>query len=69
MSLAKATLLASVGAALVGFKYSFVYLGLGVEAISGIAPKNRGTVMGEYTAFLDVAMAVGGPLWLGPVVM
>lgn len=65
--LAKTSLLASAGAALAGFGYSLVYPGLGVEAVSGITPKNRGMAMGIYTAFLDVAMAVGSPAlgWVG----
>jgi MFS family permease len=67
MWLARTTLLASAGAALAGFGYSLVYPGLGVEAVGGIAPKNRGLAMGIYTAFLDVAMAVGSPAlgWVG----
>jgi len=67
IGLARSTLLASAGAALAGFGYSLVYPGLGVEAVSGITPKNRGLAMGIYTAFLDVAMAVGSPAlgWVG----
>jgi predicted MFS family arabinose efflux permease len=67
MWLAKTTLLASAGAAIAGFGYSLVYPGLGVEAVSGIKPKNRGIAMGIYTAFLDVAMAIGSPAlgWVG----
>jgi MFS family permease len=67
MWLAETMLLASAGAAIAGFGYSLVYPGLGVEAVSGIAPKNRGIAMGIYTAFLDVAMAIGSPAlgWVG----
>ncbi|MEN8505014.1 MFS transporter [Paraburkholderia sp. DD10] len=67
MWLAKTSLVASVGAAVAGFGYSLVYPGLGVEAVSGIAPKNRGMAMGVYTVFLDVAMAIGSPAlgWVG----
>ncbi|SAK79609.1 major facilitator transporter [Caballeronia hypogeia] len=67
MWLANTTLLASAGAALAGFGYSLVYPGLGVEAVRGITPKNRGMGMGVYTVFLDVAMAVGRPAlgWVG----
>ncbi|OLL28638.1 arabinose transporter [Burkholderia sp. SRS-W-2-2016] len=65
--LANTSLLASAGAALAGFGYSLVYPGLGVEAVSNITPQNRGMAMGIYTAFLDVAMAVGSPAlgWVG----
>jgi MFS family permease len=67
MWLARTSLVASVGAAVAGFGYSLVYPGLGVEAVSGITPKNRGMAMGLYTAFLDVAMAIGSPAlgWVG----
>ena len=65
--LAGTSLVASVGAAFAGFGYSLVYPGLGIEAISGSTPQNRGMVMGIYTAFLDVAMAIGSPTlgWIG----
>jgi MFS family permease len=67
MWLAKTTLLASLGAALSGVGYSLVYPGLGVEAVRTIASNNRGMAMGLYTAFLDVAMALGSPFlgWVG----
>lgn len=65
--LASSSFVASVGAAFAGFGYSLVYPGLGIEAISDASPQNRGMVMGIYTAFLDVAMAVGSPVlgWVG----
>lgn len=67
MWLAGSSLVASAGAALAGFGYSLVYPGLGIEAISSSTPQNRGMVMGIYTAFLDVAMAIGSPAlgWIG----
>lgn len=67
MWLATTAFVASVGAGLAGFGYSLVYPGLGAEAVSGITPKNRGMAMGIYTAFLDIAMAVGSPAlgWVG----
>ena len=61
MWLATNAVIASVGAAIAGFGYSLVYPGLGVEAVRGTSPENRGLAMGIYTAFLDVAMAVGSP--------
>ncbi|TYL43887.1 MFS transporter [Dickeya sp. ws52] len=65
--LASTSLVASVGAAFAGFGYSLVYPGLGIEAINSSSPQNRGMVMGIYTAFLDVAMAIGSPAlgWVG----
>ncbi|ESK37291.1 hypothetical protein P256_02346 [Acinetobacter nectaris CIP 110549] len=59
---AKNALTASVGAALAGLGYSLVYPGLGVEAMAKATSQNRGIAMGIYTAFLDVAMALGGPM-------
>lgn len=61
MWLARNSLVASAGATLAGFGYSLVYPGLGVEAVRGTSPENRGLAMGIYTAFLDVAMAIGSP--------
>lgn len=61
MWLSRNAMIASVGAAVAGFGYSLVYPGLGVEAVRGTYPENRGLAMGIYTAFLDVAMAVGSP--------
>lgn len=61
MGLARSSLLASSGAALAGLGYSLGDPGLGVEAVGGTSPESRGLAMGIYTAFLDVAMALGGP--------
>ncbi|WP_321787723.1 MFS transporter [Paraburkholderia sp. J94] len=67
MGLAHTSLVAATGAAIAGFGYSLVYPGLGVEAVRATASQNRGLAMGIYTAFLDVAMAVGSPAlgWIG----
>jgi len=62
MGFAESSLIASSGAALAGLGYSLVYPGLGVEAVGGTSPENRGLAMGIYTAFLDVAMAIGSPV-------
>ncbi|TGP85969.1 MULTISPECIES: arabinose transporter [unclassified Mesorhizobium] len=61
MGLARSSVLASSGAALAGLGYSLVYPALGVEAVGGTSPESRGLAMGIYTAFLDVAMALGSP--------
>jgi MFS family permease len=51
-----------LGAALVGFGYSLVYPGLGLEAVRRAPPESRGLAMGIYTAFLDVALGILGPI-------
>jgi MFS family permease len=61
MGFAGSSVIASSGAALAGLGYSLVYPGLGVEAVGGTSPENRGLAMGIYTAFVDVAMAIGSP--------
>jgi MFS family permease len=54
--------LAFLGAALVGFGYSLVFPGLGVEAVRRAPPEARGVAVGVYTAFLDVALGILIPL-------
>jgi MFS family permease len=53
---------AVLGAALTGLGYSLVYPGLGVEAVARTPPGSRGSVMGGYTAFLDLALGIAGPM-------
>lgn len=59
---ASVPLLAYVGAALSGFGYSLVFPGFGVEAVRRTALQSRGAAMGAYVAFLDISLAVTGPL-------
>jgi predicted MFS family arabinose efflux permease len=67
MWLAPSTLVAIAGATLTGFGYSLVYPGFGVEAVRAVGRGNGGLAMGAFTAFLDLALGIAGPIlgWVG----
>lgn len=50
------------GAALVGGGYGLAFQGLGVEAVRRAPPQSRGSAMGAYIVFQDVAMGLAPPL-------
>lgn len=62
IGLAPGRVSATIGAVLAGFGYSLVYPGLGVEAVRRAPPQSRGLAMGTYTACLDLALGVAGPV-------
>jgi MFS family permease len=75
LSVAPWSWLGFFGAALVGFGYSLVFPGLGIEAVRRVPAESQGLAIGVYTAYLDVALGVllpllgliGGLAGLGPV--
>ena len=54
--------MASIGAAIAGLGFSLVFPALGVEAVHRVPAHSRGSALGVYSVFMDVAMAVTGPL-------
>jgi MFS family permease len=62
MWLATGVAVATVGSALTGFGYALVFPALGVEAVRSAPPESRGVAMGAYTACLDIALGMSGPV-------
>jgi MFS family permease len=54
--------MARAGAALSGCGFALVFPALGVEAVKAVAESDRGSALGVYTAFLDLALAITGPV-------
>jgi MFS family permease len=54
--------MALTGAALTGCGFSLIFPSIGVEAVNRIPPGSRGAGLAVYSAFMDLALAVTGPV-------
>jgi MFS family permease len=62
LCLAHTAVMAAIGAAIAGLGFSLVFPALGVEAVHRVPAHSSGSALGVYSVFMDVAMALTGPL-------
>ncbi len=60
--IAPGPVIGAIGTATVGLGYSLVFPGFGVAVVSAAPAESRGMAMGLYSACVDLALALSGPL-------